>query len=371
MKEPLTAKDLRLLSTFIRDLYVLRTHDEFSSHLVAALPSITEGDFTSYNEFPSNGNEGVVKSDQLPYIPNPAYYAGIINRYAGQHPFLTHLQKTKDGSAKMLSDFLTMREFRQTPLYHEFYKPLQIPYLALMALTVNRHTRITISRHRTGREFDEKTRTILNAIRPHVLQAFANAQAVTRSQEVLTSVTEALDQRGPAVMALTAHGTVLWATPRARALLLQYGLTYRAGSDRLPSPLREWIAARTKALGLADEPASPGTPLVLAQGPRQLHIRLMRDRDGHKLILAEQGEALGWEQLEALGLAHREAEVLAWVAQGKTNEEIGEILGCSRRTAQKHLERIYLKLGVENRTAAAAIAIEAARTSRTSSNSGP
>jgi DNA-binding CsgD family transcriptional regulator len=54
-----------------------------------------------------------------------------------------------------------------------------------------------------------------------------------------------------------------------------------------------------------------------------------------------------------LGLTHREAEVLSWVADGKTNAEVGEILGVSSRTIQKHLEHIFEKLGVETRTAAA------------------
>jgi DNA-binding CsgD family transcriptional regulator len=57
---------------------------------------------------------------------------------------------------------------------------------------------------------------------------------------------------------------------------------------------------------------------------------------------------------EALGLTRREAEVLAWVAKGKTNEQIGLILGISVRTVQKHLEHVFSKLGVETRTAAAA-----------------
>lgn len=60
-----------------------------------------------------------------------------------------------------------------------------------------------------------------------------------------------------------------------------------------------------------------------------------------------------------LGLTRREAEVLARVAQGKTNAEIGKVLGMSPRTAGKHLENIYRKLGVETRTAAAAKAIQA------------
>ena len=52
-------------------------------------------------------------------------------------------------------------------------------------------------------------------------------------------------------------------------------------------------------------------------------------------------------------LTSREAEVLRWVAAGKSDAQIGAILGISARTAQKHLQNLYEKLGVENRTAAA------------------
>ena len=61
---------------------------------------------------------------------------------------------------------------------------------------------------------------------------------------------------------------------------------------------------------------------------------------------------------EALGLTPREAEVLFWVVQGKTNPEIGVITAVQLTTVKKHLESIYAKLGVENRTGAAAIALE-------------
>jgi DNA-binding NarL/FixJ family response regulator len=63
--------------------------------------------------------------------------------------------------------------------------------------------------------------------------------------------------------------------------------------------------------------------------------------------------------LGLLGLTPREVEVLTWVAQGKTNYEIGVILSACTRTICKHVERILTKLCVENRTAAAAIAIAA------------
>jgi DNA-binding NarL/FixJ family response regulator len=64
------------------------------------------------------------------------------------------------------------------------------------------------------------------------------------------------------------------------------------------------------------------------------------------------------EQLEKLGLTPREAEVLFWVAQGKTNPEIATILGIGLTTVKKHLEATFAKLSVENRTSAAAMALE-------------
>lgn len=63
-------------------------------------------------------------------------------------------------------------------------------------------------------------------------------------------------------------------------------------------------------------------------------------------------------QLQELGLTPREAEILLWVAQGKTNPEIATILEIGLTTVKKHLEAIFSKLGVENRTSAAAMALE-------------
>ncbi|MEZ5729046.1 MAG: helix-turn-helix transcriptional regulator [Burkholderiaceae bacterium] len=58
----------------------------------------------------------------------------------------------------------------------------------------------------------------------------------------------------------------------------------------------------------------------------------------------------------AASLTPRESEVLVWVARGKTNRDIADILGMSPRTVNKHLEHVFEKLGVETRTAAAAVA---------------
>jgi len=71
------------------------------------------------------------------------------------------------------------------------------------------------------------------------------------------------------------------------------------------------------------------------------------------LVLEERLTVLSPEPLRKLGVTAREAEVLLWVAQGKTSPETSLILKCSTATVNKHLERIFTKLGVETRTAAA------------------
>jgi DNA-binding NarL/FixJ family response regulator len=65
-----------------------------------------------------------------------------------------------------------------------------------------------------------------------------------------------------------------------------------------------------------------------------------------------------YEPLLSLGLTARVAEVLLWVAQGKTNADIATILGISESTVKKHLLEVFAKLGVETRSAATLRALE-------------
>lgn len=93
---------------------------------------------------------------------------------------------------------------------------------------------------------------------------------------------------------------------------------------------------------------------------QQLVIRLVSDLAQRLLTLEEQPITTRPQSPARFRLSPREARVLDWVAQGKTNKEIGVILELSARTVQKHLEHIYQKMGVENRTGAAAKAYEIA-----------
>ena len=105
----------------------------------------------------------------------------------------------------------------------------------------------------------------------------------------------------------------------------------------------------TTGPGEAAQGARVEFSLVGALGPDERLLRLVALNPDHDL-----------DRLHArVKLTRREAEVLLWLARGKSNRDIGQILDVSHRTVNKHLEQIYPKLGVEGRTAAVALAVRA------------
>ena len=172
------------------------------------------------------------------------------------------------------------------------------------------------------------------------------------------SARAALDVSGRYLLAVNRQGRLMWATPQAQKLLADS--LGPAGSDEmvLPEPLQQWLEqvqagkAGSKA-ATATFPDHPALRLhyVGNAGPNEFLLRLAKDA----------GHSFPAEFSSELGLTTRESEVLAWLSKGKTNRDIAQILGLSPRTVDKHLEQIYAKLGVENRTAAAAIAANATK----------
>lgn len=168
----------------------------------------------------------------------------------------------------------------------------------------------------------------------------------------------ALDAFGYATITVRASdGALLWQTPLARELLLRYCGTQ---APHTPVAVTEWLH---QCLSRLDQPGEPPR-LTLERGTTRLGFRLHRqigdvDAQGDWLIVMR--EVSDSAVIEAIGLSFKltpkEAEVLYWVVKGKTNKDIGEILGSSPMTVKKHLERVFVKLGVETRTAAAGMAM--------------
>jgi DNA-binding CsgD family transcriptional regulator len=120
-----------------------------------------------------------------------------------------------------------------------------------------------------------------------------------------------------------------------------------------PHPAAEAPLERSKAFDFNWKPGKRKLPLLLRARRSGSKAQLRPYLDRSRIFNGECNAGL----LGSLGLTRRETEVLTWITQGKTNYEIGVILGAGTRTICKHVQRILNKLNVENRTAAAAIAI--------------
>ncbi|HEY1931961.1 MAG TPA: DNA-binding response regulator [Acetobacteraceae bacterium] len=171
---------------------------------------------------------------------------------------------------------------------------------------------------------------------------------------LVASAHAAIDAAGHALFAAGADGRLRWYTPGAARLL---ALLPPADGDRLPAPLCALLAnpGRTDAIEL------PAAANAAGQSP-SLEIRLVGrigpDEMLLRVVLAQPSQDEARVRLR-LPVTPREAEVLIWLTRGKSNRDIGEILGLSPRTVNKHLEQIYAKLGIENRSSAVALTLQA------------
>jgi DNA-binding NarL/FixJ family response regulator len=167
----------------------------------------------------------------------------------------------------------------------------------------------------------------------------------------------ALDVSGRFLLAASLEGKLLWCTPQAASLL---GAAIRDFSKDyvLPPDVQRWLGDRA-----GDTSSVPDTvELKSDQGRVRLRLSFVGQIGPDEILLRLMEGEVGTEAellKRKLMLTQREAEVVLWIARGKANRDIAEILSLSPRTVNKHLEQIFSKLGVENRTAAAAIAVRA------------
>ncbi|NOJ45164.1 response regulator [Bradyrhizobium archetypum] len=170
------------------------------------------------------------------------------------------------------------------------------------------------------------------------------------------SARAALDVSGRYLLAVNNAGKIMWATPQAQKLLSD-ALAGEGNDVVLPDPIPQWLEQARKG-----KAASKATAIAPLPGNEQLRLQYMGQLGANEFLLRlakDSGAEAPAEFSSELGLTTREGEVLSWLSKGKTNRDIAQILGLSPRTVDKHLEQIYAKLGVENRTAAAAIAVNA------------
>lgn len=356
--ERLSQRDLESLQSRLREIYVSSDLKRFASRVVSTLPRILPSETVSYQEMdlPSR------KIGAQVVDPPASDYASedrVFRRHMHEHPLLNHYRQTGEGQALKISDFLTKSQWRNRALYKEFFKEIRgiehqmgivIPTSTLM---------VGIALGRSGRDFSERDRSLLDLLRSHLVQAHRNATALTQTQHDVNHLRQVVERLDRGIITFAGRGRVLWHTELARRWVSEYfEPSWRA--DHLPEDVRRWTEHRRSLLSRDGDAPAPLEPLVIERAGKRLVVRMVLEgsEGQHLLLLEERTTILGAEHLAHLGLTSREEEVLILVARGKTNKEIAATLYVSPLTVRKHLENIYDKLGVNNRAEATARALD-------------
>jgi DNA-binding CsgD family transcriptional regulator len=320
----LSQSDLGQALDFLAEAERVDGPDPFPSELLDLLRDLVGCDYASYCELDRPAERTLLlggcsrarEVDASLPVDDRTFW-----RLRHQHPVCAHQDRTGDFSAYKLSDFLTSRQLHALDFYGEFLRLFGIEFELDAGLPAPpTHTKVFLFSSES-RDFTERDRLLVDLLRPHLDSLYAAARE-RRVVNALVASREAADN----VVVLGRQGAVDFAGSRARELLRRYFDPEPEGC--LPEAVGDWLLR------------TPGRPLRATRGHRRLTARSV----GDVLVLRE----------EAACLTAREVEVLELVAEGHTNVEIAATLWLSPGTVRIHLQHIYEKLGVPNRTAAVA-----------------
>jgi DNA-binding CsgD family transcriptional regulator/PAS domain-containing protein len=340
----LTCSVARNLSRALLELHNPGPHVDFPSRLFACLRLCFTCDFYSYNEWTDKNVE------RVEIYPNWDVSLKTFRDYRSEHPAIDAIFRKRLRSAVKVSDFVSLTQWHKTHLYNEFFRQCNQNY-QLTFISSEELPKLGVALNRATRDFSEEERYLLNLLRPHLVQAY-------RESRLFYYLNEAAGISSDGFIVVDRVGRIRYLNTRGLQLLKGY--FGEEAVNGLPVQISSWLREKSK-------PRSPGEPpvpdLTVGAQHRSLTVQNVASNDAteYRLLLRETVRRLDARPLQSLGLTNREAEVLLWLSQGKSNSEIAIILTSKVRTIAKHLERVFAKLMVENRTAAAHTALEVLR----------
>lgn len=355
--ERLRQSDFRRVLEFVEKLAVFQNQSTLRKNIVRALPALISADVHSVTETNHRNATAILEDAPGGAVMSQAELE-CYAQFSLQHPTIAYYQRTSDGQALKISDLLTSSAWEETDLYNYVYRPHRIKYNLGAGLSLSKEVVIGLGLTRGRKDFSERDRTIFNLIRPHLLYAYDNARVVSEMEQRIGALTKAVDQLDQAVVEVDEKGKIVWTTAKANTLLQKIEKRRKGHALYLPSIIGNWMRKWHKTFSDSSNIPVPIKPLKIETESSLIRIQLSQENGTTLLFLEEQLHELPVERLHSLGLTPRETEVLGWVAQGKANLEISDILGIGIGTVKTHLERIYVKLGVDHRHAAMSLALE-------------
>jgi DNA-binding CsgD family transcriptional regulator len=327
----LTKGDSERLLRFVAEAQAAEEDQPFTPEFLVELGRLVEADWVTYCELDrvrlrprcNIGRAGDDYSGEEEIAPH-VFWQVVIE----EHPVCVQQQRG-DFRALKLTDFLTRTQLRRSRLYDAWLRPLGVEHeLNLPLPSPLWHTKTFLFDRADGSDFNERDRLVLDLLQPHLARLWEAAQTRRLLKAALERLDQSEDGDSSGVILLADDESPGFTSPSARRLIRDFFQPEAGG--RLPPELARWLEAGAEQ------------PFSRHRNERVLAVR----REGDALLLRV--------RCEVVRLTRREREVLSWVARGKTNAQVAELLWLSPSTVRKHLENVYPKLGVNTRTAAVA-----------------
>lgn len=347
---------------FVLEIHAAGTVDRLRQIVPQGLSRLISSERVSFNE--------MTLTNIVP-TPLPSWWSRlgeVYRHHLWDHPLW---RSTRMHRVVGFDDCAHRKMWRTSALYQHYFLPLGIKH-QISSLVHRGGPNVGVAINRCSRDFSTTDRGLLELLSPHIGQAWHNALtlAAIRQPSPESSGTHGLV--GTAVITLGPQAdTVCDLSAEAARMVQTFFGRDSAGYARLPDNLSRWLRVQLERLSQTSEfsPATPD-PLLIAAAGGSLTVRLVRRTADEVLLLLSQGSGgvsappardvpTGKSDQPAPALTEREREIVHWLQEGKRNSEIGIILGISARTVGKHLEHLFTKLGVDNRTAAVRAASEA------------
>ena len=329
--------------------------DSFGIVVVDQVAHVVPSDATSLNDVdPLTGRFHFVIGPESFVLP-PGTEQALIE-LAGEHPLITHVSETGDGSAHKISDFWSVDTWHASALYERVYGPMGVEYQMAIGLPAPRPAVIGLALNRYTVDFSERDREVLNRIRPHLAQSWRNAREHSRLKTLLETATDALTADGSAAVLLSDPIHEL--TPGALTDLYRF-FGRPPVNNALPYRVGRWLE-REREVHRRGVIGDFSRPLAATRETRRLVVRHLPAAAGHgeALLLRVSAAQQTATRLGTLGLTARESQILSHLTTGSTNAQIAAELSLAPSTVKRHLDHVYRKLGVSGRVQAAAVALE-------------
>jgi DNA-binding CsgD family transcriptional regulator len=357
MSGGLDTRDATALAEAIHDVYSAERAEDFPALAMTVARRVVRCDLTSFNDV--DPTRGVVIAEYDP--PQWPMFAGAFEtfgRLQHEHPVIRYIIESGDGSAKKISDFVPLDDFVESAIYTEFYAKVGIAFQMSITLpaALPRIVGLAMNRERAQPDFDERDRTLLNLLRPHLAQGYEHVRTRDRLARHADALIALAGERGEHVIAL--ESTPAEVTPGAFTVVDRY--FGRGGAHRLPRELEDWLGEQRAGVDRADpDVATPAFRALTVAGPDgRLVVRFVPGCGSCDVVVLTERPLDQRTNMQRLGLSRREAEIVHLLATGASNGDIADRLFISSGTVKKHLDNIYRKLGVANRLQAVSVAFE-------------